>query len=200
MDSCNRFLMFLVQFITGIAFLLAAASQASALRCTALSGDDRYSILNTVQAMHQVRSQRQGPLITVFEIGDGDPALNGSFLYIRIKYNGLAFFWKTGLNVHSIQKLSAPPENTLNIRAKEDFFDSNNKVKSREVIYKISFYLNNDTLGDTISIENRTVKSEISKKNNRYTPQSIATHKEQVCPTKDDNAARLMKKRTPRST
>jgi len=154
MDPCNRCRMFLVQFVMGIAFIFADVSQALALRCTALSGDDRYSILYTVQAMHQAKIQRQGALITVFEIGGGDPALNGALLYIRIEHNDQAFVWKTGLNVQSIQQLSTGPENTLDIRAKEDFLDSNNMVISREVSYKIHFYLNNDILEDAIFVEN----------------------------------------------
>ncbi len=155
MDSCNRVRIFFVQSVTGIAFLFAAVSQVFALRCTALSGDDRYSILNTVQAMHQVKIQHQGALFTVFEIGGGDPALNGALLYTRIEHNDQAFVWKTGLNVHSIQQLSTGPENTLDIRAKENFLDSNNMVISREVSYKIHLYFNNDTLEDAISIEKR---------------------------------------------
>lgn len=156
MDSCNSFRLCLVQFITGAALLLVSANQALALRCTALSGDDRYSVLNTVQAMHQARIQRQGPLITVFEIGGGDPAMNGSFLYLRIEHNDQVFVWKTGLNVRSVLQLSTGPGNTLAIRAKEDFFDGNNMVRSRTVAYKISFYFNDDTLEDAISIENST--------------------------------------------
>ncbi|MHC1790603.1 hypothetical protein [Solidesulfovibrio sp.] len=157
MNSCNRFRLHLVQFITGAVFLLMATNQALALRCTALSGDDRYSVLNTVQAMHQAKIQNQGPLITVFEIGGGDPAMNGSFLYLRIEHNDQVFVWETGLNVRSMQQLSTGPGNTIVIRAKEDFLDGNNMIQSRGVAYKISFYLKNDILEDAISIEKSTV-------------------------------------------
>ena len=156
MNSHNNFRLCLIQIITGAAFLLVAANQALALRCTALSGDDRYSVLNTVLAMHHARIPRQGPLLTVFEIGGGDPAMNGSFLYLRIEHNDQVFVWKTGLNVRSVQQLSAGPGNSLAIRAKEDYFDGNNMIRSRSVAYTISFFLINDTLEDAISIENNT--------------------------------------------
>lgn len=156
MESCNSFRRSLLHIITGAALLLVAANQAFALRCTALPGDDRYSVLDSVQAMHQARMPRQGPLLTVFEIGGGDPALNGSFLYLRLDHNDQVFVWKTGLNVRSVQQLSTGPGNTFVIRAKEDFFDGNNRIRSREVSYKINFHLTNDMIQDVISVETST--------------------------------------------
>lgn len=156
MESCNSFRLSLLQIITGAALLLIATNQALAFRCAALPDDDRYSVLNTVQAMHHARLPHQGPLLTVFEIGGGDPAMNGSNLYLRIEHNDQVFVWKTDLNVRSVHQLTLGPGNTLVIRAKEDFFDANNMVRSRAVAYTISFFLNNDTLEDTISIENST--------------------------------------------
>lgn len=137
-----------------IAILISLASnQAQALSSTALPGNDKYSLLSTVQAMHKGKCSASGPDITVFEVGGGDPAMNGAFIYLRIDHNENSLVWKTGLNVRTIKKISFALGNTILIQAEEDFMDSKSAIKSRIAAYKILFFLDGDTLKNSLTIE-----------------------------------------------
>lgn len=136
-----------------IVILLFGAIQSMAFDSKVLPQNAAYSILSSVQAMYQGEYSRSGPFITVFEIGGGDPAMNGAFIYLRIVYNERSFVWKTWLNVRSVKQLSFLPNNVILLRVDEDVMDSNHSITQRSAIYKISFAIDKDDLMDIINVE-----------------------------------------------
>ena len=133
---------------------MLVATQVLAKDHTALPGNDCYAVLASVQAMHQGQFSRSGPSITVFEVGGGDPAMNGSFLYLRIDHHERSFVWKTGLNVRSVKKMSFGSGNAILLRVDEDFMNSKSAIVHRTATYRLFFHLDDDMLRDTVTIEN----------------------------------------------
>jgi hypothetical protein len=132
--------------------LLSGSHKALAQKYTPLPDNDRYSVLAHIQAMHQGEYSRSGPSIKVFEVGGGDPAMNGSFIYIRIDHNDRSFVWKTGLNVRSVKKMSFATGHSILLLVDEDIFDTNAAIRSRAQSYTIQFHLDNDELQNTMTI------------------------------------------------
>jgi len=134
--------------------IMLAATQALAKDLTALPGNDCYSILASVQAMHRGQFSRSGPDIIVFEVGGGDPAMNGSSIYLRIDHNERSLVWKTGLNVRSVKMMSFGSGNTVLLRVEEDFMNSKSAIVQRTATYRLFFHLDDGMLRDTVIIEN----------------------------------------------
>jgi len=129
------------------------ATRALAMDRIALPDNDPYAALASVQKMHQAQNTGSGPFITVFEVGGGDPAMNGSFIYLRIEHNERSYVWKTGLNVRAVKRISLNPGNAVLLRTEEDFMDSKSAIASRPAAYRIIFHLNNGELQNTVTVE-----------------------------------------------
>jgi hypothetical protein len=119
----------------------------------ALPESDRYAVLADIQAMRQGQYSRSGPSITVFEVGGGDPAMNGSFVYLRIDHFDRAFVWKTGLNVRGVKKMIFAPGNAILLRVQEDFMDGKGTIVTRDAEYTIRFKTGGGALQDKVTVE-----------------------------------------------
>ncbi|MFZ5426894.1 MAG: hypothetical protein ACOZEN_07955 [Thermodesulfobacteriota bacterium] len=137
-------------------FIACAMSSAMAMAfdCKA-SPDKSLDILASVLSFHQGEYSKSGPVIKVFEIGGGDPAMNGAFIYVHIEHESAAYTWKTGLNVRKINKIKYAPGNVIIIEADEDFMDDRQSISLRKRTYTIRFHLTGNALKDTLSIESK---------------------------------------------
>lgn len=135
---------------------MLAETQALAMDRTALPANDPYAVLGFVQRMHQARSPRSGPFITIFEVGGGDPAMNGSFIYLRIEHNERSLVWRTGLNVRSVNKVTFGSGNAVVLSVEEDFMDSKSAIVRRTATYRAVFHMDDGELLDTVTLEKDT--------------------------------------------
>ncbi len=135
------------------AAVLALPGQLLAAERAALPENDRYAVLANVQAMHRARCPGSSPCVTVFEVGGGDPAMNGAFLYLRVEHNDRVFVWKTGLNVRRVQKMWVGSGNVVVLRVSRDEMDSRSAIVQRIKTYRVRFHLDGDTLRDSVSVE-----------------------------------------------
>ncbi|MBI4807056.1 MAG: hypothetical protein HY795_17720 [Desulfovibrio sp.] len=133
--------------------LLWDSPKTLAQECTPLPESDRYTVLAYLQAMHQGQYSRTGPSIKVFEVGGGDPAMNGSFIYLRIDHNDRSFVWNTGLNVRSVKRMSFGSGNAILLRVDEDFMNSNAAIVHRTATYRLLFYLDGGVLRNTVTLD-----------------------------------------------
>jgi hypothetical protein len=138
--------------LVGMAYMVTP-SQAMTVERMAATENGKFSILSSVLSFYHREYSPSGPEIKIFELGGGDPAMNGAFIYISIDYNSNALVWETGLNVRNIQKISFVPGNKVLIEVKEDFMNSNSSMVSRKKTYKIQFYIDNDVLQHKLTIE-----------------------------------------------
>jgi len=128
------------------------STMAMAFDCKA-TDDKSLAILASVLSFHQGEYSKSGPLIKVFEIGGGDPAMNGAYIYVHIGHESAAHTWKTGLNVRKINKIKYAPGNVISIEADEDFMDGKQSISLRKRMYQIQFHLAGNTLEDYLTIE-----------------------------------------------
>lgn len=125
----------------------------AAVERTALTEKDNYAFLASVLAFFHGTYGTDGPEIKIFEIGGGDPAMNGAFIYVCITRNEDSFVWKTGLNVRDIRKITFLPGNTISLNVNEDYMRKDSTIANRKKIYSIRFFIQNDTLQDKIAVE-----------------------------------------------
>ncbi len=135
------------------AAVLALPGQLLAAERAALPENDRYAVLANVQAMHRARCPGSSPCVTVFEVGGGDPAMNGAFLYLRLEHNDRSFVWKTGLNVRRVLKMSVGPGDVVVLRVSQDEMDSRSAIVQRTKTYRIRYHLDGDVLRDAVTVE-----------------------------------------------
>jgi len=135
--------------------LLAAPYKVLAVDRFAATETDRISILGAVQAFYRVEYSQTGPTIKLFEVGGGDPAMNGSFIDICMDHNATVFVWETGLNARHIQKIRINPGNTILLDVLEDVMDANATIVSRKKTYQVEFYIVNDVLQNRLSVTKR---------------------------------------------
>jgi hypothetical protein len=135
--------------------LLTAPYKVLAVDRFAATETDRISVLGAVQAFYRGEYSQTGPAIKLFEVGGGDPAMNGSFINICIDHNAKVYVWETGLNVRSIQKIRFNPGNTILLDVLEDVMDTNSAIVSHKKTYQVEFYIDNDVLQNRLSVTNR---------------------------------------------
>jgi len=135
--------------------LLAAPYEVLAVDRVAATETDRISILGDVQAFYRVKYSQAGPTIKLFEVGGGDPAMNGFFIDICMDHNATVFVWETGLNVRRIQKIRINPGNKILLDVLEDVMDANSTIVSRKKTYQVEFYIVNDVLQNRLSVTTR---------------------------------------------
>lgn len=128
---------------------------ALAVERLAASDGEKLSILKSVQSMHRGGYSDAGPDIRVFEIGGGDPAMNGAFLYLCIEHNEKSYVWETKLNVRNIYKITYAKGNRIVLAVHEDYFGKNNKIASRSSTYQFQFFIDKDVLQDTLTLEKK---------------------------------------------
>jgi len=135
--------------------LLAAPYKVLAVDRFAAPETDRISVLGAVQAFYRVEYSQTGSTIKLFEVGGGDPAMNGSFIDICMDHNATVFVWETGLNVRRIQKIRINPGNTILVDVLEDVMDANAAIVSRAKTYQVKFYIVNGVLQNRLSVTKR---------------------------------------------
>jgi hypothetical protein len=136
-------------------FQILTPRQAKALERVALSNNERLSILSSILSFYRAEYSVRGPEVKIFEVGGGDPAMNGAFVYVCIDYNSKSLVWETGLNVRNIQKISFAPGNIIQIDVKEDFMNKDTSIIIRKATYKVKFYIDSDVVINKLTIEKK---------------------------------------------
>jgi len=138
----------------GIWWLLLP-NHANAAEELVASDNEKYSILASILSMHQRQYQGSGLDIKIFEIGGGDPAMNGSFIYICMAHAEKSYIWKTGLNVREISKIDVKSGNRIMLHVNEDYMNTQGAISSRRSTYQIQFRMDAGVLQHTLVLEKK---------------------------------------------
>jgi hypothetical protein len=111
------------------------------------------SILASVLSLHQRQYSGSGPSIRIFEIGGGDPAMNGALIYICLSHGEKTYLWKTGLNVREIKKITLSPGNRIMLRVHEDQMGADGVISHRITTYQFQFRIDDGVLQNTLFLE-----------------------------------------------
>lgn len=131
----------------------ATASSESQSQVIRESKDERYQILGQISKVNQLsvsslEGDEDGASISVFEVGGGDPALNGNNIFVSICPNSpekSCAHFPYVLNMNSVKKVTLDSEKrSIIVRGSEDYLTARGEIKKRRVTYGIRFDWNTD--------------------------------------------------------
>lgn len=132
---------------------LTVPKPALAEERTALDDKDRYAVLASVLSFTRLDAAPPGPAVKLFGVGGGDPAMNGTFVFVCMEYNERQWVWKTGLHVRAIRKARALPGNRIRLEVDQDFMDNGTTIVSRRKTYQLRFYPADGVLQNRLTVE-----------------------------------------------
>jgi hypothetical protein len=141
----------------GILFM-SRSFPAMALERISPTSNESIRILSSVLSFHRGEYSSSGPEIKIFEIGGGDPAMNGAYIYVCIDSGQKVLVWKTGMNVRSLDKITYAPGNVIMLDVNEDFMDKNASIVNQKATYRMQFNIVGGVLQDTLVLEKQKVK------------------------------------------
>lgn len=134
---------------------ISAPGRAEPAEKNALTDRDAYTLLAKVEAMHRLDRPREELAVRVFELGGGDPAMNGARLFVRIDHKNVSRVWSTGLNVRRVRKVAFAQESVLFLTVDEDSMDERSRIVLRSAVYSLRFRIKDGALGDGLTVEKR---------------------------------------------
>ncbi len=106
--------------------------------------------------IHTGEYAENGFYIKIFERGGGDPAYNGTSVFLTIMFEEQARTWNLGLNVRKIRKIDFKPGNTIFLSVDEDRVDKSGKATLENFTYTVHFDIIHHILQETVSIDTDT--------------------------------------------
>jgi len=135
--------------ITGT--LMGAPAMAAELTAAAPGG--RLEILSSILSFHRADYSESGPDIKIFGAGGGDPAMNGSFVFICINHESKSLVWETGLNVREITRIVCLPGDTVRVQVTEDVMNKNGSISNRKATYQFRFRIEGGELQKKLGLD-----------------------------------------------
>ena len=117
------------------------------------SKEEKYQVLGMIFKVNQLSVSsfgggEEGASISVFEMGGGDPAMNGNNLFVSICPNSndkSCAHFPYVLNINGLKKVSLKEEKkSIIVDGSEDYMNSNGEIKNRKVVYGIKYDWNSD--------------------------------------------------------
>ncbi len=171
--------MSLSNFLVGSSFVLAALMLGG---CSASSGDDETAssevratdappppaapIARDVLASTKPEHQHLASLwnvtnvgspdeldVRVFEMGGGDPAMNGNYLWLGLSGDESDTVWDTGLNVSTVAKVEVPSAGVVRLSVSWDTLDAEGNTKKEDGQVTIRYSLTAGRVAPTLSVE-----------------------------------------------
>lgn len=131
----------------------AAPLPAAAGQRTALPENDRFAVLSSVIWFGRAASPGQGPQVKVLGVGGGDPAMNGTFVYVCIEHGEKSLVWPTELNVREIRRVRVLPGNRIVLDVAVDRMDGASSIVTGKARYVVRFFVDGDVLRDRVTVE-----------------------------------------------
>ena len=103
--------------------------------------------------LHTAEYPEDGPFIKIFERGGGDPAYNGTHVFLTIMFQEQARTWHLGLNIREIIKIELKPDNTIVLSVNEDCPDNSGRSTLKHFVYIVQFALVNHKLQEKVYID-----------------------------------------------
>lgn len=96
---------------------------AATTRTVEASRDPSHELLASTWAVHSVGSPDE-LMVRVYELGGGDPAMNGTSLMLAIDGGpDMGFIWDLGANIRSVESVKVPRAGTITITGSQDTYD-----------------------------------------------------------------------------
>lgn len=117
------------------------------------SKEEKYQVLGMIFKVNQLSVSsfgggEEGASISVFEMGGGDPAMNGNNLFVSICPNSndkSCAHFPYVLNINGLKKVSLDAaKKSIIVDGSEDYMNSNGEIKNRKVVYGIKYDWNSD--------------------------------------------------------
>jgi hypothetical protein len=125
------------------------------------SKEEKYQVLGMIFKVNQLSVSsfgggEEGASVSIFEMGGGDPAMNGNNLFVSICPNSnekSCSHFPYVLNINALKKASIDAaKKSIIIEGSEDYMNSNGEIKNRKVTYGIRYDWKADgTVKDTLT-------------------------------------------------
>lgn len=135
--------------------LTGGMATAGASELLTAAADPATAILGRVLAVGQKTYGRDGPVVRVLELGGGDPAMNGDFLYVAIETASDCRVWKTGLNVRKLNAVTLAADRTIVLDVDQDVMAEDGSIGSRRHRYALKFFLTDGRLEPGLRLTSR---------------------------------------------
>ena len=138
MKFTNNILWFL-----SILLLHCSISSAGQLKAIDFStSTDPYAFINNVTIL---QLEKKGCTVKVFEIGGGDPAMNGNKLIINIKdwdSEGNSYTWDSGIDIYRLKEVIHENHKIILLCTEHVPDNHSGEIKTLESRYSVSFFFN----------------------------------------------------------
>ncbi|MBK6695036.1 MAG: hypothetical protein IPG50_22920 [Myxococcales bacterium] len=91
--------------------------------------------------------------VRVFEMGGGDPAMNGNYLWLGLSGDESDTVWDTGLNVSTVAKVEVPSAGVVRLSVSWDTLDAEGNTKKEDGQVTIRYSLTAGRVAPTLSVE-----------------------------------------------
>lgn len=112
------------------------------------SKEEKYQVLGMIFKVNQLSVSsfgggEEGASISVFEMGGGDPAMNGNNLFVSICPNSnekACAHFPYVLNINALKKVSLDAgKKSIIVEGSEDYMNNNGEIKNRKITYGIRY-------------------------------------------------------------
>ena len=91
--------------------------------------------------------------VRVFEMGGGDPAMNGNYLWLGLSGDESDTVWDTGLNVSTVAKVEVPSAGVVRLSVSWDTDDGEGNTKKEDGQVTIRYSLTEGRVAPSLSVE-----------------------------------------------
>ena len=134
------------------------------------TNDSGLQILESVYRVHNLFDEKNDVTVRLFEMGGGDPAMNGDVLLLTIipgNREQAALTWKTGITVYTVTGAEIDPgRSEVVIKVQEHIMGPSGEIDEHSEIYTIEYEV--DRKSGAISDMIRTGRSTLAVRLNDF--------------------------------